>query len=138
MTWSSYTDFCVQCSIPDNDNCQLKTIDTTFIASNVVQGKKNPLVPDRAFVRYQFLEAVVRLALAKFERAGMRPAQCIDRLMDVHVGPACATYFKAFAQFREDILWTEEVRQRPCKWRPVAVRCLITASHAYRWTPCCA
>lgn len=110
MTWSSYTDFCIQCSIPDNENCQLKTIDTTFIASNVVQGKKNPLNPDRAFVRYQLLEAVVRLALAKFDRPGVQPAHCIRRLMEEHVVPTCEPYFKAFAPFREDVLWTEEVR----------------------------
>jgi hypothetical protein len=43
----------------------LKIIDLTFITTNSISGndyKGNSLVPERGLIRFQFMEAIVRLA----------------------------------------------------------------------------
>jgi hypothetical protein len=52
----------------------LKIIDLTFITTNSISGtdyKGNSLVPERGLIRFQFLEAIVRLAEEKYKKNGV-------------------------------------------------------------------
>eukprot|EP00744_Colponema_vietnamica_P013266 GILI01018590.1.p2 GENE.GILI01018590.1~~GILI01018590.1.p2 ORF type:complete len:279 (+),score=105.14 GILI01018590.1:31-837(+) len=80
-----------------------------FIATNYAD-VKNPRNPDRALVRFQWLEAIVRLALAKFQKGGQTnnpPSENVDRLLVNHILPVASNF--NLAEFRENSLWFEEI-----------------------------
>ncbi len=64
MSNNTWTEFCQQAKIINKD-LPLKISDLTFITTNSMSGadwKGNQLVPERGLVRFQFMEALVRLA----------------------------------------------------------------------------
>ncbi len=50
----------------DHVNLKLHSIDKNFIATKYQDGKKNPRNPEKALIRYQFLEILVRCAGEKY------------------------------------------------------------------------
>ena len=60
---------------------QLSEVDTVFIACNVDMSKKK-LNPERSLSRYEFMEAIVRIAHAKFNKSKL----VIWVLWDVRMG----------------------------------------------------
>ena len=61
---NAFTEFCNQTKIISKDT-PLKITDLTFITTNSMSGadwKGNSLVPERGLVRFQFMEALVRIA----------------------------------------------------------------------------
>ena len=70
---NAFNDFVDDCKITDMDKCKRKDIDTIFIVANLEedkQSKVNKANDDRALMRFEFLECVVRIAVAKFLKSG--------------------------------------------------------------------
>ena len=69
---NTYTQFTDDINIIDSDMCQLKDIDTTSSrrTSSSTPGSKSSPNMKHMLTRYEFLEAVVRLALQKFVKGG--------------------------------------------------------------------
>ena len=65
-----------QCKVPDHNTCELKDLDTIFIATNVqmLRRSKNDRNPDRSLVRFEFLEIVIRVAVQV--RTLLHPPSC--------------------------------------------------------------
>jgi hypothetical protein len=84
ITFNDFSDFCLDCEIVD-EQCSLSTVDTIFIATNF-EVEKNDDNPDHALDRPEFLEAVTRLALAKY-KGGLSPAQALHRLIHENIVP---------------------------------------------------
>jgi hypothetical protein len=75
ITLNSYSDFVGDCNIPDakSKTCKRKDLDTIFIVANVEEDKSskvNKANDDRALMRFEFLECVVRIAVQKYLRSG--------------------------------------------------------------------
>ena len=122
---NSYSDFLDDCAIEDQDSasCKGRDLDTIFILSNVEADKKSEeskVNEDRALMRWEFVEAVVRIALAKYGYCGDHdrddpaktadPSEAIQRLIDIniipHLGPEAAVDSN---EFRKNRLYNEEV-----------------------------
>lgn len=65
MPVNAFTDFLNQGNVIDNRNLKLADTDLLFITTNAVTTKQ-PFNPDRALVRFQFMEIIVRLAMDKY------------------------------------------------------------------------
>eukprot|EP00803_Ostreobium_quekettii_P006066 evm.model.scf_440.5 EVM.evm.TU.scf_440.5 scf_440:34312-38159(-) len=75
MTLNSFTAFLDDCQIPDPDSQAIKRsdCDTIFIVANFVMDKKskeNAVNNEQALMRFEFMEALVRIAIAKFLKGG--------------------------------------------------------------------
>ena len=67
IPWNQFTEFCQSCLLQDKQHLKLKDIDTLFIATNVPSEKARvvqtvPKKSGNALARFEFLEALVRLA----------------------------------------------------------------------------
>ena len=70
---NAFNDFVDDCKITDMATCKRKDIDTIFIVANLEddkQSKTNKANDDRALMRFEFLECVVRIAIAKYLKSG--------------------------------------------------------------------
>jgi hypothetical protein len=65
-----FSEFVKETNIVDDQLLKLSDVDLKFIACNASANKirKSPMNPDKALVRYQFMEIVVRLAEDKYIR----------------------------------------------------------------------
>lgn len=61
-----YTDFIMKTGVIDNKNLKLHAIDKNFIATKSQGKNKYIRSPDKALVRYQFMEVLVRCAVDKY------------------------------------------------------------------------
>jgi hypothetical protein len=84
ITFNDFGDFCQDCEIVDDKKCSISAIDTIFIATNF-EVEKSDDNPDHALERPEFLEAVTRLAVAKFSGNSLTPAEAFDALLTNHV-----------------------------------------------------
>lgn len=105
-----------------DENLSTGSVDNNFIAANNLYPKGqnslhdniNPeLNPDRALARYQFLEAVVRCARAKFWHAGTPPegrslASATKKMIALIESHKKSVIYPA-QQFREEELWNYEI-----------------------------
>ena len=67
VTMNQFAVFCQELNLIDKINFSLSDADRFFITVNSSQSKEqNMLVPKNLLVRFQFLEIVVRTAIAKF------------------------------------------------------------------------
>ena len=69
MSLNVFTEWCSRCDIPDNNLCRQQDLDTIFIATNVVTEKgrfRKSLCAAHSLSRFQFMEALLRIAIAKF------------------------------------------------------------------------
>ena len=70
---NAFNDFVDDCKITDKGTCKRKDIDTIFIVANLEedkQSKVNKANDDRALMRFEFLDCVVRIAIAKYLKSG--------------------------------------------------------------------
>ncbi|CAJ1455645.1 unnamed protein product [Effrenium voratum] len=76
----------------DDNMCKSSDLDCIYVAANTVEKEKRKTIsvlPDKALARFQFLEAVVRLAFKRFLRAGPNHSsteemkKAIDALQDM-------------------------------------------------------
>ena len=71
---NAFSDFVDDCKIVDKATCSRKDIDTIFIVANLEedkQSKTNKANDDRALMRFEFLDCVVRIAIAKYLKSGI-------------------------------------------------------------------
>eukprot|EP00854_Cymbomonas_tetramitiformis_P003218 gene3218-4062_t len=72
MQLNQYTDFLTDCQIPDADSPKIKRsdCDTLFITADFCEDKTTPeaqlMASNNALLRYEFLEVLVRIAVAKY------------------------------------------------------------------------
>lgn len=65
-----FSDIMNQCNVVDSNFVKLSDIDIETVASNAGKNKMaNPRNPERALVRYQMIEMIVRLALRKYQKS---------------------------------------------------------------------
>eukprot|EP00942_MAST-04A_sp_MAST-4A-sp1_P005812 g5812.t1 len=110
---NAFTDFCQDSKMLEDKKMGLKDIDTIFIATNYTNEKiKNSLNnPDRAVVRYQFLEAITRLGNAKFGAANrdltpetaLPPSDAVEKLIFTYILPNCKKIEPL--EWRHDVLY---------------------------------
>jgi len=115
MGWNGFTDFCNEFDVLDTAFCRLKDVDTIFIATNVQLGepikaaekKRNN---QRSLTRFEFIEAIMRLAKAKYVNSGRatRYVEAVKLLIDEHVLPNMSEYDDPEV-WRDERLYLEEV-----------------------------
>ena len=61
-------------------------IDRLFIAANYTS-QKNKYIPDRALLRFQFIEVLIRMAIEKYEKTGKCTtiSEAFEKLLAVNV-----------------------------------------------------
>ncbi|KAK9825957.1 hypothetical protein WJX74_001162 [Apatococcus lobatus] len=117
LSLNSFTAFLDDCKIPDADSPNIKRsdCDTIFIVANFQPDKRAPaaLVNDEhALMRFEFLEAVVRLAVAKYGKgqATESVAEAVKMLMDKNITPNLQQDAQVDPNvFRNTRLYCEEV-----------------------------
>ena len=88
--WNSFTDFLNAAGVGDNKNCGRAALDMTFIGAAMIGQKLTKgnadyrrRNPKKLLCRFQFFDALVKLALVKYSDIG--PAQAIDKFMRRHL-----------------------------------------------------
>jgi len=107
---NTYTDFCSSAGIIDGKILKLSDFDRIFIATYTrTEKERNPRNPDRALVRYQFMEGLVRIADQKYIGSGMAStySEALKLLLQEHVVP----YISKFdhQKWRIERYWNEAV-----------------------------
>uniref|UniRef100_A0A7S1CH63 Uncharacterized protein n=1 Tax=Bicosoecida sp. CB-2014 TaxID=1486930 RepID=A0A7S1CH63_9STRA len=94
---NAFTEWLEFCHIPDPNSdttsrCKLSDIDGLFVATNFEEKTKdadkkklNEANQDRALMRTEFLEIIVRIALAKFSRTELTVPQAVTQLLDEYI-----------------------------------------------------
>lgn len=105
---NSFTEFCVDAKLPDDSTCKISDLDYIFVACNVAEKRHSYQTNNRAhsLCRYEFCEAIVRLAVAKFVRPGTIPdvAEATRVLVEKHIIPHCKY---AHDEWRDERLYNE-------------------------------
>ena len=117
ITLNSYSDFVADCKIPDNKSktCKRKDLDTIFIVANVEEDKSskvNKANDDRALMRFEFLEVVIRIAVQKYLRSGDTDdvSDAVRMLCDKNIRPNLDDEaIHDSNQFRKHRLYFEDV-----------------------------
>ena len=69
--WNVYREFMTQTlDFADNEKLKPDDCDRLFIGVNANQQKKSPFIPEKALVRFQFLEILVKAAIKKYFESG--------------------------------------------------------------------
>ena len=120
MRHCSYTDFLDDCFIPeDHERCDARVLDEIFTVVNIedsanVSAIENRFNADRAFVRCEFVEMIVRVGFAKYlhTQETEDPNEAIDFICERNIlaqlEPAAANDRN---EFRRERLYIEEVDQ---------------------------
>jgi len=104
-------EFCSTCDIIDTADAKTADLDTIFIATNYT-AKKQKNNPDRAIVRYQWMEYVARVALAKFSKPAipgddpLEPPLALDKLMEKNICPLAKSIDSL--PLRHDFFWNND------------------------------
>ncbi|KAK9816567.1 hypothetical protein WJX72_002063 [[Myrmecia] bisecta] len=114
---NAFTAFLDDCKIPDPESQSVKRsdCDTVFIVANFQPDKKSPacLVNDEhALMRFEFLEAVVRLGIAKYGRSQETDnvAEAVATLIERNLMPSLPPGALIISnEFRNERLYCEEV-----------------------------
>jgi len=108
---NTFTELCNVSKIIDNKVLKLSDFDRIFIATYTkpADKEKNHRNPDRALVRHQFLEGLVRLAEHKYLSSGVVTTygESMRLLMEECMGPYLATF--NHNSWRQERYWNEEV-----------------------------
>ena len=97
-----------ECQIPGS-GCSTADLDTIFIATNYT-AKKQKNNPDRAFVRFQWLEYIARISIAKHSKPALpgddplEPPLALDKLMEKNILPLSNTIDSL--HLRHALFWT--------------------------------
>ena len=93
----------------DGKTIKISDIDLSLIACNGGKRVTNYLSPDKALVRGQMLEALLRLSIDKYLKTKVTKtiAEAVEMSFETHFNP----FFKKFEchTFRKEKLWKEEV-----------------------------
>jgi NLR family CARD domain-containing protein 3 len=109
ITLNPYTDFCKDSGIIDEKLLLTKDFDRIFIATYTKTDKvRNMMNPDRALVRYQFMEGIFRLSEQKYLSNGVVNTQkeALEMCFKENVAPYINTY--DVQTWRDTRLWNEE------------------------------
>eukprot|EP00753_Platysulcus_tardus_P010744 PLAT3014.1.p1 GENE.PLAT3014.1~~PLAT3014.1.p1 ORF type:complete len:474 (+),score=260.16 PLAT3014.1:39-1460(+) len=93
VSLNEFTQFTSKCGIMDWERINPASISGVFIATNVERNADGSLAkddsnPDRELVRFEFIEALLRLAMKKFEGSfADQPSAQLRHLLDAHVVP---------------------------------------------------
>ena len=117
ISLNSYSDFVDDCNIPDSKSktCKRKDLDTIFIVANVEEDKAskvNKQNDDRALMRFEFLEVVVRIAIQKYLRSGDTDdvSDAVRMLCEQNIRPSLGPEAVHDSNvFRKNRLYTEGV-----------------------------
>lgn len=85
MGSNAFSDFIADCNIVDDASCTRANIDMAFITANL-SGPKCKANPKRSLLRFQFLEIVASLAIAKFSTAAS-PVIAVRKLLNEYIVP---------------------------------------------------
>jgi len=104
---NAFTEFLNQAGIVDGKLIKLSEIDILFITTNAVSVKQ-PFNPDRALVRYQFMEILVRIAVDKYvkQKVCATPSEALKLLLDGDVLKVLSVYNTQ--DWRETKLWNHK------------------------------
>ena len=104
---NAFTEFMNQSDIVDGKLIKLSEMDILFITTNTVSVKL-PFNPDRALVRYQFMEILVRIAFDKYLKNKLcdSPSEAVRRLFQEHTLKAMSLH--NIHGWRESRLWNEK------------------------------
>lgn len=83
MGWNSFTEFVLSVNLPDKQRLTRADVDMTFFTSSCI-GPSGPRNPKKFLCRFQFLDAVVRLALKRWQgtNGSETPADALRKLID--------------------------------------------------------
>eukprot|EP00879_Flechtneria_rotunda_P024201 GHRR01025649.1.p1 GENE.GHRR01025649.1~~GHRR01025649.1.p1 ORF type:complete len:986 (+),score=357.96 GHRR01025649.1:892-3849(+) len=117
MPLNSFTAFLDDASIPDPESLSIKRsdCDTIFIVCNFQPDKNSPDVAvndEHAMMRFEFMEAIVRLALAKYGKGQATDdlGRAVELLFERNLLPRMNPKAMLVSNdFRSDRLYTEEV-----------------------------
>jgi len=107
---NTYTEFCLSSGIIDGKLMKLSDFDRIFIATYTKTDKeKNPRNPERALVRYQFMEGLVRMADQKYIGNGLAATykDALDMLVNESVKPFISKF--DHQKWRIERYWNEDV-----------------------------
>ena len=111
MGWNAFTDFVLAIDLPDKKWLSRSDVDMAFFTSSVL-GPPSPKNSKKTLCRFQFLDAVVRLALKRWHASGECPcpAEAMKRLVDtIRDLPSVETAERAAAFHKK--MWTQETDQ---------------------------
>jgi len=107
---NTFTEFGLSANIIDGKLMKLSDFDRIFIATYTRTDKeRNPRNPDRAVVRYQFMEGLVRMCDQKYLGNGVVSTftEAMKLLLDESVRPFVMKF--DHSKWRGDRFWNEEV-----------------------------
>jgi len=116
MSLNAFSSFCEESAITDNESqyCRKSDLDTLFIIAksfSTEKGSKLDKVKDaNCLMRFEFIEALVRIAVAKIGKIeNVDPADALDLLMETVVAPNLHPYACVDRDyFRQERLYNEE------------------------------
>eukprot|EP00947_MAST-08B_sp_MAST-8B-sp1_P001108 g1108.t1 len=105
-SWNNFTDFYVSSGIVDEKTAKTADLDRIFVTVNV-QKRKEDKNNSKAMTRFEFLEALVRIAMLKFMQNGAETsvAKAFEKLCREHV----AKLSLDSNEFRSEKIYKEEV-----------------------------
>lgn len=107
---NTYTEFCSTAGIIDGKLVKLSDFDRIFIATYTRTEKdRNPRNPDRALVRYQFLEGLIRIADHKYINSGLanNSPSAVTLLLEENIKPFISKF--DHHKWRLERYWNEQV-----------------------------
>lgn len=106
ISWNDFTAFCNFCQLVDK-NLNLSSLDMIFIATNVSIHEYSGN-SERALSRYEFLEILVRLAVAKYGST-MEPHKALITLLEENIFKYCNP--EEVSDFRRNQIWTRDIEE---------------------------
>lgn len=112
--WRMFVD---EAGVSDNSSkyCRKSDCDRVFIAANFEVGRKNSAMneanPDNCLLRFEFMEAMVRLSQIKYTLgySGVSPDQAFKLLIHRHVRPSSSCSHRSFPRDPLGLLYPRSV-----------------------------
>jgi calmodulin len=108
MSWNSYSKWCNDMKILDKRNVRIRDIDQIFVKVNV-QTRGAEQNHQKALQRFEFLEAIVRLALMRYRTLKTEPEK-LKTFLEKHL-VAHADQSWSSENFRREFVYTEDVHK---------------------------
>jgi hypothetical protein len=85
-------------------------MDNHFFAVNF-EGEEQDDNPDKALIRFEFIELLIRVAKEKYMKSGECKSltSALERLFDVNIMKLCEEALENWQGFRDDHLYTVEI-----------------------------
>jgi len=119
LGFNQWSAFLADCEIPEPDSklCRASDLDTAFIVTNFEEDKKSEMNQendDRALMGFEFLEIIVRVAVAKYIKSGKcgDVSEAVEILCTECIAPnLCPEAVLIPNAFREQRLYFEEIAE---------------------------